>query len=282
MTFAASFAKLNALNMDVMFEVRFNAMQNMLLKRANDEIAKVQQADKTGDVLAQLDKRRKSLTEELPLIQQYVFSASGNIDRLESANVPVTSALSYFVADGTDKTALTAEEADAVNESIAESLEYVDQVALLSHPKISGTHTILRLRDLANEIRGMSAVEGAVATEDDEAPVNDNRALLTLLREFSTTVNVAYAGSVDSRDQATELSLSLQTKLMEIESSAAEATEIGATKVVEEVDAIKLKYANVLKAVSISFEASKQIFAYLDGGLSPQRPQPGSVLNMFS
>lgn len=281
--FAYVFAKLGAVGQDLAFNVRFNAMQNMLLKRANEEIEKVKAADKTGDKLMALEKQRSQLTEDLVPVKAYQFAAEANVQRLYEAQNIGNDALPLLRnLDNSPKASLMAEEAEAVNAKKDAMLELADNIMMLSHPDINDGNVVFRLRQVVEDIRGLSAVEGAVPAEDDPNPVNGNREFYDKLVTLQHTISVAYTGALDAREQAGELSVDMQTKLFEIEGEAADLTQVGVAKVIEDVDAIKLKYANLLKAISISFEASKSISTYLESGLAPQTYPTGSVMNMFS
>ncbi len=281
--FSYVFAKLGAAGQDLAFEVRFNAMQNTLLKRANDEIEKVKAADKTGDKLKALEKQRSELTEGLGPVKVYQFAAEANVQRLYEAQSTGNEALPLLRnLDNSVKASLTADEVENINAKKDAILELADNVMMLSHPDINDGNVVFRLRQVVEDIRGLSAVEGDIPAEDDPNPVNGNRDFYDKLVTLQHTISVAYTGALDAREQAGELSVDMQTKLFEIEGEAADLTQVGVSKVVEEVEAIKLKYANLLKAISISFEASKSISTYLESGLAPQTYPTGSVMNLFS
>lgn len=283
MSFSAAFAKLSAYNQNLAFEVQFNAIQNNAIKRANEEIENLHRADKTRDNLAKLEKSRKDIQQRLPELETYIFGVTGNAARLEDVGAALANAGARFLTNGAEKTTLSAEDVEAIQGYVDQAQEGLGELRLIIHPDIAGSSaTIQRLRQLSEDLKGLTPVAGDVPAEDDPAPVNDNRALLEKLREAINAANVGYSGALDAREQANELSTNYQRKFVEIEAKSAELTEVSAKKMIEEVDAIKLKYANMLKALSLSFEANKQMSSYLADQLTAPRPASGSVLNMFT
>jgi len=103
------------------------------------------------------------------------------------------------------------------------------------------------------------------------------------LYDFLTDLSIANTSTQNVISTVFDTESNVKVKTLEVQTKILEFDEVTLVDQQEEVDAIKGKYANILKAISLSFEANAAFVENFNKQLQGNnRPEPGSVMNLFS
>jgi len=259
------------------FEVRFNAIQKGVTERINKEIDKVN-SDNPIRELEALDKRRQEMTVELELARAYKFGLETNSYRFLEINSDANAAVA--AADADENSTFSADEVTALNEAKDQLAEKIRNLLQLQFPGFTDGNMIQRIRQDADTLDTLTAVEGVLDPEGTDPVTNDNRTLIDLMTEVSTRA-LTYSESTDTLVGAVnELIIDGNTELFDIEADATRITLVDVEKKTAEIDAIKTKYATLLEAIALSFEVTSGLGDMLSESLD-RRPDKTSILNLF-
>jgi len=261
------------------FEQRFNAIQRGMISRLNDEIDDVVNDD-TERRLTEIQDRRDELFGYAGKAREYLFGLETNKSRMFEISLDASNALSAAEADG-DLASFTAEEAAALNEAKDFLVEKMRSLRFLYFPgDISDSSFVNQVQHDAQSLEALSAVAGTVDAEGTDPTTNDNRPLVDLLGEAS---NRAYS-LTESLDvlmgAVNQLIIDSEKKMYGLEADLAEITAVEVQRKTEEIEGLKAKYGNLLRAISLSFEVSSSIGDMLVTGTTPA-PDKTSILNLF-
>lgn len=263
------------------FELSFNQLQNTVIRRINDQIEKVNQDSDNTRVVAKLEKDRNELVDEIPQLRTFLFGNEANMHRLLDLSPFVTSATAKF-SEVDDDTNLTAAEASDINSLKDQIVERLEGLFVIKHPGIADADIIEKLKDLVADLNGLTAVAGVVDAEGSGSPSNDNRSLLDKFAEAQIRVDVGAEVTQNTAFVSNGLILNFQKKVLEIDSQLIGISTVDAQRRSEEIADLRTQNANLLRAISISFEASASFTDFIAQSLSPQQVPPGSVLNLFT
>ena len=263
------------------FELSFLQLQNSVIRRVNDRIGEVNEATNNTRAVDELQKDRNELVEDIPKLRTFLFGNEANNARLQDLSPFVTSAIAKF-SEVDDDTNLTAAEASDINTLKDQIVERLEGLFVIKHPGIEDSDIIEKLKDLVAELNGFTAVAGTVDASGSGSPSNDNRALLDKLAEAQIRVDVGVEVTRNTASVTNGLILNFQKKSLEIESEILGISEGDAQRRSQEVADLRADAANLLQAISISFEASTSLTDFIARSLSPQQVPPGSVLNLFT
>lgn len=263
------------------FELRFNQLQNTVIRRVNAEIEKITAgAAKNTRVVKRLQKEHDKLSAELPALRTFLFGNEANRNRLIELSLVVTEATDTF-SSVDDDTNLTADEADAINVLKNDIIDRLQGLYVIKHPGVKDANIIEKLRDLVADLEGLTAVAGAVDAAGSGSPSNGNRALLDTLAVAQNRVDVGVEVTDNTAGLTNALILNYQKKILELEAKFTEITAADAKRQAAEIADLKTRNAHLLQAISISFEATSSLGDFLLQNLGTRRPAPGSVLNLF-
>jgi len=263
------------------FELNFNRIQNSMLRRLNDQIDEI--ANDPAPIRAQKELARKmgSVQEQLPLITAYTTGNEHNGAKLETLTSELSSLRALFSRDD-DDTNLTAAEATDVNTARDEIVTRLKDLYIVSHPDVSDGNVIGRLRDGLSSFESLTATDGIIDAEGTDPTTNDNRAILDTVDQLISDVAVASEVTANTVSVSLNFKLTLLSKFAEYESKSTEITVVEAEKRNQEIENLKITNANLLKAISLSFEASNFLSEQVGAALQPPINQPGSILNIFT
>jgi len=262
------------------FELTFHQLQNTVLRRVNNQIEKVNEDTDNTRVVTRLHNDRNELAEDIPLLRTFLFGNEANNGHLLELSPIVTSAVAKF-SEVDAETNLTAAEAADINTLKDQIVERLEGLFVIKHPGIHDANVIEKLKDLVAELNGLTAVTGTVDASGSGSPSNDNRALLDKLVEAKTRVDVGMEVTRNTAGLTNGMILKYQKKVLEIDSKILGITDVDAQRRIQEVANLRADAANLLQAISISFEVSASMTDYIGRSLSPQQVPPGSVLNLF-
>ncbi len=277
--FANAYAAISQAATKAAFEQRFSTIQRGMITRLNKEIDDVVN-DGTERKLAALQDRRDEIATYIGQAQEYLFGLETNKLRMFEISLDSSDALSAAEADG-DLASFTADEAANLNEAKSFLIEKMHSLRYLYFPgDISDSTFVNQIQQDAQSLEGLTAVAGTVDAEGTDPTTNDNRPLVDLLGEVS---NRAY-GLTESLDTlmgaVNQLIIDGEKEMYSLEADLAEITAVELDRKTQEIEELKAKYGNLLKAISLSFEVSSSIGDMLVTGTTPA-PDKTSILNLF-
>jgi len=277
--FGAAFSAISQANSRAAFEQRFNAIQTGFIKRLNKEIDQVTN-DGTERRLAEMQKRRDEVVDYLVKAEKYQFGLQTNKYRLLEISEDASSALSNAEADG-DTTTLTDAEAAQLNEAKENLVEKMRNLRALYFPgEFSDTAFVNSTRRDADALEALTAVAGTVDAEGTDPTTNDNRPLIDLLNDLISRASNLSESTDTVIGGVNDLIIDGQAEMYGLEAKMAQISEVELQRKTEQVEELKAKYGNLLRAISISFEVSSTIGDMLVTGTTPP-PDKTSILNLF-
>ena len=251
------------------FELLFSNIQNTVIRRVNAESQKIIDGSATDrHELASLRKDGLKLANSLPIIAQFRIgnlNNSGQLTDLATETSILTAKL------GSDDT-ITQEEVDSFNEYKQTVIDRLNNIYLFAHPDIRDGNAIPNLKESLDDLKALTPVVG---TRDD------NSALFSTLSDFSSKIVTASETTSNTITTALDLEQFIQAKALDIQAHVTEMGEVETARKKEEIEDIKIKFANVLTAISVTFEMNEALSSSITNGLTAPRPEPGSVLNLF-
>ncbi len=253
------------------FELAFSQMQNTIIRRLNDEIEGVQERGALDrQVVAGLQRKGRQLINQLPFIQEYRAGNLNNVGQIEKLAAEVEAAISALGADDT----VTSDEVAAFNAARDAIVQRIENIYIFVSPDIADGKEVQKLKNDLDTFRAFTAVEGTLS--------GDNAALVTDLNSLLTRANVALTGTENNVTTALDLEQAITSKLAGIETEVTELSTLDIARKQAEIEGLQIDAANLLTAISLSFEANDNFAQAFTDRLRPQRPEPGSVLNLFT
>lgn len=279
---ASALMNANQASSQSQFELRFNQMQNTVSRRINAEILKIQ--NDPGDRVKawELERDAKELIERSPELGQYIWDTQVNNGRLDSIYTAIGTALAAFTSED-DITNMTAAEQATIAaqvETISDNMYYLKELNF--HDEIIDNNLIQGLKDQRDTLNSYTPVEGTIDGEGSGSPTNNNRNLYDLLTSLQSEVESAVAMGATTQYIATDLQIDMQSDFNVIQAEKLEMEVVENNAKVQQVEELKLKYSNFLKAISVSFEVQQGLSTQLAQSANGFTPPQGSILNLFS
>ena len=273
--------KISQGNFRIGFENSYRQIENTTINRINSEIEKVIESDDTPARLAALEKEYGKLQQNSLLINGYSADTRTNMLHLEGMQTTATEALAALTAVD-DDTNLTADELTTLTEKQTSLVEDGKKLLLTVHPDIATPHIVRDVKNLVTEIEALSPVAGTIDAEGSGSPSNDNRTLYDKLTELSSLMSTAFDVTSIANENAQDISLDIQATMA---SRLADMTRISTVELKEredEIENIKSKYGNILRAISLSFEARMASLDQMQTAMGGFDIPSGSVMNLFA
>lgn len=258
------------------FEIQFKAIERTVIKKINKEIDAATN-DGTVERLNELQDKQRDLAKRADSAREYRFGLETNSARF----LEISSAAGGLVNTHTSSTTLSADEADTLNARKAEIVDNIRRLKLLRFPDFSDGNITNRLRQDAETLESLTAVAGTVDSATADPQTNDNRRLLDVLDDISDRALIYKESTELVIDSVNDFLIDAQTELLDIETDLTLITAVQLERNTQKVDDIKLKYATLLKAISLSFEVNSGLADILNKGSNPP-PEKGSILNLFT
>ena len=262
-------------------EYAFSQLQNSYIRRRNTEIIQVNES--SGDLARELELKRsnKQLGAQIVQVQQYTFDNQSNLGKLGELGTLVSDLAGIFASDG-NATDVTAQEATDFVTKRDEVVEKMNSLRVLSYPDVANDG---RVRDLLDQIATLQTYTpdvGAIDPSGTENP-NNNRVIEDFVADLTNKVAVALTVSQDTVHLGNHMHEVALQKYTENEAELVQMTEIDQADRIQEIEDLKVEYANLLKAASLASETALYYTENIAKNLNGfGRPAPGSVLNMFS
>lgn len=281
---AGAMARLGTQTAKPAFELQFRQMQNTVIGRLNNDIDDIiEKYDRSREV-TQLEKERGKLTDAIPAMQKYHFQSYGNKLRLDKIYDQLLEAQTAYVDDDQDGDVLTADEAENLNNLKDAVREKIKDLYYLVHPDVHNSSNISFLKDAAKALDDYTATAGTVdASGTDEANyTNDNRALKDLLGNLVTKTLGAIEATTSTVRVANSMIDDFQDQIANIDVEFVEMQAVDAAAANQEIADKKAGYANMLQAISLSFDMQLQYTEHIASSLHDRSIPAGSIMNLFS
>ena len=262
------------------FEQQFNQIQNTTVKRINSEIDRVIRDDDTPRRLAALEREYSTLEKNKALIDDFSFDLRANQGRLSGMQTKVADAIAAF-SSVDDDTNLTAEEIVDLNAKRDELIIDTSALILSVHPDISTPFVVRDVKNMYETLKAMSPVVGVVDASGAPA-TNGNRQILDDLTTLSGLLDTAYNVTTTTSENATDITLNISSSLAEKFSDMTQLSNVELARRENEIEDIKSKYGNILRVISLSFEARIDYLEQSNNSLQGWEVQPGSITNLFA
>lgn len=251
------------------FELHFSQLQNTIIRRVNKEIERVNNtgSSKRHDV-EKLQRDGLKLADSLPLIQAYREGNSNNLGQLQALFEDTQALVDSLGTDNVDQT-----EVDAFNAQRDVVVQRLNNIFVFVHPDIVDGNTIQYLKQEIDTLNGLTPVVGTQA---------DNQAIFDTLATFEDKINTALTVTQNTVDVSLRLEVSIQKKQADILAEFEDLTTGEQARKAQEINNIKIDFTNLLTAISLTFEANKDLPKALNKFLVPFTPEPGSILNLFT
>jgi len=262
------------------FEQQFNQIQNTTIKRINSEIDRVIENDDTPRRLAALERDYKKLDDNKKLIDDFHFDLYSNQLRLTEMQTDAADAIAAF-SSVDDDTNLTADEVTALTAKRDTLIANTEALLLSIHPDITTPNIIQDVKNTLDTLKAMDPVAGVVDAEGTGSPTNANRQILDDLTTFNSLLNTAYEVTYTTAENAQDISLDITASLAGKVADMSLLSDVELKRQEEEIEGIKAHYGNILRVISVSFEARFSSTEQLAASLQGQQVQPGSIMNIF-
>jgi len=277
---ATVLTQVSASNFRFGFEQQFNQIQNTTINRINSEIDKVVRNDTTPRRLAALESDYNKLEKNKALIDSFSFDMRSNQLRLADMQTKVADAIAAFSSVDAD-TNLTADEITALTAKRDALVEDVSALSLSIHPDISTPFVVRDIKNMYETLKAMDPVAGVVDASGAPA-TNGNRQILDDLTSLSTLIDTAYDVTTTTAENATDITLNISAAMVSNYSDMTQLSNVELARRENEIADIKSHYGNILRVISLSFEARISYMEESNKSLQGWQVQPGSIMNLFA
>ena len=277
---ATVLTQVSASNFRFGFEQQFIQIQDTTTKRINSEIDKVISNDPTPRRLAALESDYNKLEKNKALIDSFSFDMRSNQLRLADMQTKVADAIAAFSSVDAD-TNLTADEITALTAKRDALVEDVSALSLSIHPDISTPFVVRDIKNMYETLKAMDPVAGVVDASGAPA-TNGNRQILDDLTSLSTLIDTAYDVTTTTAENATDITLNISAAMVSNYSDMTQLSNVELARRENEIADIKSHYGNILRVISLSFEARISYMEESNKSLQGWQVQPGSIMNLFA
>jgi len=278
-TFAGQFAQISQAANKAEFEVRFGQIQNGLLRQQNAEIEAVRENGIEREIAA-LQSKRDDLVDREDELRGLQNDLETNASRFQVIQLKASEALSAADADNDGN--LTADEATALNAAAKEIFDEIFKLKLAhTFPNFTDGNLGNFMRQEAQTLDGLTAVDGTIDTAGTDPATNDNRALLDTLSTISSRSSIYAETSITLFQGLTQLIIDVSTKSLELDFELSNLTSAGIEEQLGQIEDIENRYGNLIRSISLAFEVQSGIADALVTGTQFE-PERGSILNIFS
>lgn len=252
------------------FELRYNQLQNTVIRRLNDEIEKANQVPRTIErKLENFTKENEELSNSISVLDQYRVGVQNIMSNVEKFREQIDVLWQMLGPDGV----VSQEEVDAFNLKKTEVLETLNNIPIFKHEGVVDGNVIERLKAQKDLIQSMNPVVGSM---------DDNEDITFGMLEVQGHVSSAQSVMTTTLGTVLDLEQNMQAEIAYNQAEITEVNTVEQQKKLKRVEELKARYAQFLQGFSTQFEVNQGLITTLNSRLSPQVPPKGSVLNMFS
>lgn len=273
--FAQTMVKLSERTSVSSFESTFQQMQKTVIGRTNKEISKLEEAYQSGSRERDtLSKKAQSLNDDITSITRYLSENQSNYTRLEAIVSKITELQLAFGADG-DSADVTATDISWFNSLRDELAGQVNDLYYLTHPDVVKPYGIIFLKEELSAIQGLTPTEGT-ATDATNQEISD------YLQALSEKAISAMDATRSTISMSSKLSLRYQSALADVQTAIQDKAVLAQEELSQNVENLKVDASNLLRAISLTYDAQQYSSTYLSNALATGIETPkNSILNIF-
>lgn len=265
-SFGQSFVQTAQLSAGPSFELQFFNTQNAVLDQLNNEIDNIQKGINTKGATALLNVKIAKLEDLGKAMSAYKDTTDKKANKIEAA-------LEYITELEGLASAGTVADFDAKLALLHQTLEKAPS------PTFERFGTPDRFR--STKFAALSTIEGLnhnnFATQQD---IDDTLATLSAMK---TSLNTTKAIVDINADIAYGQQSSNQGKILELRAAIFEIETSAQSAATKEITEKQEYYSQVLTVISLAFDASQEFTNFISQSTNfEKKPEPGSVLNLFS
>ena len=266
------------------FEHRFNQLQNTVLRRINEESERANEKIGFREREAlRIQNKALKLQKSLPVLRAYRQGNLNNTGQLTALSNELQETINTIGADGTV-------DVDAFNAARDKAAERLKNIYLFHHPDITDGDVIQRLKQNLEQLQNTSTASNEAhigqtsiaALRSAIANAFNNTNTIEFLTDLRTQVNVARETTKTTVETVYGLEKSIKKKVKSQDLKIKEKSQLFAAEQKFEIEKIQERYANVLRAVSLSYDANAGFGDLLASGLQPLKLDPGSVVSILA
>ncbi|MFC1673820.1 hypothetical protein ACFL12_06695 [Pseudomonadota bacterium] len=248
-----------------------------MIGRLNEEIHAVNEASGSKSDLLRLQREGRSMAENLPKIEKFLFDTETNKGRLANFYDKLNTMVGMFSDDDN----ISATDVTNFNTVRQEAVDELNKMHQLTYTGYTDGNIMQRLKNELAGLEALAPVEGIVDASGAPA-TNVNREVLTSLETLQNKTATAQDVTLNSIAAVFDMRKHMLSDMSTIQAAVTEINTSEQFTKLAEVEALKEKYANLLHSISLSYEVSSGIADGLASQLSKPIPAKGSVLNMFT
>jgi len=253
------------------FEVQFNALQNTLIGRFNEQVDDITNAKSSNSHrISALQETSKKLVAALPLLEEYREGNRNNYGQLEALQSELAE-LRATISDDNNVTAQEVADFEAKRDEVATRLK---NIYIFVHNDFNDGEVIQKLKQSQAELEALSPVVGTLD--------GDNAGITDFLTELDNKVANAISTTSNTISSVLFLESSLQSEFAIADSELLELTFEEQEKRSTRIEDLKVDLGNTLRVISLSFEINSSFASALTERLQEAPPPAGSILNIFS
>lgn len=278
-TFAEQFGKIAQATGKAAFEVRFNSVQNGLIRQLNKKIDGVNQDGVQRDV-ERLQKQRDKAAELGNSLRDLQFDIKTNALRFLVIRDRADAAIAGADADA-DGT-LSDDEVTALNDAIANITPEIYKLKFThQYPEFTDGNLANRMRGQASTLSGLTAEAGIIDDAAADPQTNDNQSILATLKSISNQANTFADSSTVLVGSINQQIIDTDKKAYDLEADVASLTAGEMSRRDNEVEDLKIRYGNLIRSISLAFEVQSSFSDSIANGTT-FKPEKGSILNLFT
>ena len=264
--FGAELVKTSQVGARPAFELQFFQTQDSILEKLNVEINNINNSVNTKGATALLNVQISRLNNDLAVINDFKARTDQKVSRISDTLVNLTSLIT-LAAPGT---------VAAFDTKLAETIHLMQKTNAPTYERY-GVQDRLRVAKNDGLAQLQALVHNNFATQPD---IDNTTAILT-------AIQTDYLASQTIVDSNSKIAFTLQDNaITTIGELGRQVSNIKTEALGEATGKVKEKqeyYAQLLTAISLSFEASQALSTYIaESVVLPRKNEPGSVLNLFS
>lgn len=264
--FGVQFARTMQAGAAPAFELQFFKTQDAVLGRLDEEIAELQKEKNTSGATAFLEIQINKLQLTSGALSDYHA-------RTKSNNITGQGVVKAIP----DLQALTAPATSAeFDTALASLISEIDKLDTPLFERFGVPDGLRKVKEQALADLGAIVTNG-FATQGDIDAVQST--LTGVSAAFSSALTITQI----NQEMAFDLSTSTNERISDLKGDIS-SIQLGAqADQIEEIKATRERFSAILTALSLSFEVSQSLTAFInDNTIFPNEPPPGSVLNLFS
>ncbi|MHC8509144.1 MAG: hypothetical protein ACYYKD_07050 [Rhodospirillales bacterium] len=161
-------------------------------------------------------------------------------------------------------------------------LKHLHAIQQLSHADLSDFGEASRIKSLMKDFREMDIAVGNVGQSTLDAVSQANYDTFQKVGKMTIRLSNAQLATGGILTTANKVAGTISRKSRTVQSKLQDMTGLQQAEAAADIQKLRQRYATLLDAISIGYDAQYQGYSKLAEALGPRQVPPGSVLNLFS